>query len=216
MNSQNPPLFFSTPWPVRRSRQVISSCAIALALTLMFATGTLHAKPWWTQGNPVHSNDFLAPDVAFRASADADASLLHLHWVIADGYYLYQQKIAVKGESPGLEVEPLNFPKGRVTTDPNFGRQVVYFQQLEASAPYTRNDYGAHPLQIKVTYQGCAIAGLCYPPITKVLFPATSPPLNTPASQTWEAIAIGGGGLAFLLAGFRLRKGRKLATPAAT
>ena len=197
-------------------RTIAPPCTIALALAFTLSVGTAHAKPWWIQGNPAHSKDFLAPDVAFRASADADSSLLHLHWVIADGYYLYQHKIVVKGESPGLEVAELTFPKGRVLTDPNFGRQVVYFQQLEASAPYTRNDYGAHPLQIKVTYQGCAVAGLCYPPITKVLFPATSPPLNAPASQTWEAIAIIGGGLGFLLAGFRLRKGRKLATPAAT
>ena len=79
-----------------------------------------------------------------------------------------------------------------------------------------RFDYGAHPLQIKVTYQGCAEAGLCYLPITKVLFPESAAPasiLQTP-SHPWEGIAIIGGALAFLLAGLLLRKGRRLDLPA--
>ena len=69
-----------------------------------------------------------------------------------------------------------------------------------------------------MTYQGCAEAGLCYPPITKVLFPSISgggtaarAPLS---SYRWESIAIITGGLAFLLAGLVLRKGRKLDLPA--
>jgi hypothetical protein len=70
-------------------------------------------------------------------------------------------------------------------------------------------------MQIKVTYQGCAEAGLCYPLITKVLFPTT---LAEPGAQApdhrWEAIAIVGGLLAFLVAGLLLRKGRKLELPA--
>ena len=37
--------------------------------------------------------------------------------------------------------------------------------------PFKRLDFGAHPLQIKVTYQGCAEAGLCYLPITKMSVP---------------------------------------------
>jgi thiol:disulfide interchange protein len=82
--------------------------------------------------------------------------------------------------------------------------------------PYSRSDAGAHPLQIKVTYQGCAEAGLCYPPITKVLFPS----VGSPASVTsvpplpWESTAIFAGAFAFLLAGWVLRKGRKLDIPA--
>jgi thiol:disulfide interchange protein len=69
-----------------------------------------------------------------------------------------------------------------------------------------------------VTYQGCADAGLCYPPITKVLFPSVSgakASAGAPSlSYRWEAIAIITGGLAFLLAGLVLRKGRKLDLPA--
>ena len=88
-----------------------------------------------------------------------------------------------------------------------------------ATAAYTRFDAGAHPLQIKVTYQGCAEAGLCYPPITKVLFPEHAAqgvaPAAAPATPPWEGVAILGGAISFLLAGLLLRKGRKLELPAA-
>jgi thiol:disulfide interchange protein DsbD len=108
-----------------------------------------------------------------------------------------------------------------VKVDPYLGRQEIYQQQVEAIVPYSRTDAGAHPLQIKVTYQGCAEAGLCYPPITKVLDPAhrlvgTAPASAAPVgTHPWEGAAILGGAFAFLWAGLVLRKGRKLEIPAA-
>jgi thiol:disulfide interchange protein DsbD len=139
-----------------------------------------------------------------------------VRWVIADGYYLYKQKIEVKAESPDLMVGAPLLPSGVVKTDPYLGTQEIYTQQVEAMVPYSRIDAGAHPIQIKVTYQGCAEAGLCYPPITKVLFPMAAPlqaAANIPP-YPWEGIAIVGGACAFLLAGLMLRKGRKLDVPA--
>jgi thiol:disulfide interchange protein len=70
-------------------------------------------------------------------------------------------------------------------------------------------------MEIKVTYQGCADAGLCYPPITRVLMPEHAAATAAPASHPWEGVAILGGGFAFLSAGLLLRKGRKLELPAA-
>jgi hypothetical protein len=80
---------------------------------------------------------------------------------------------------------------------------------------YKRLDFGAHPIQIKVTYQGCAEAGLCYLPISKVLFPQ-SPGASAVQSppHTFEGIAIFGGAGAFLIAGVLLRRGRRLDLPA--
>jgi thiol:disulfide interchange protein DsbD len=117
-----------------------------------------------------------------------------------------------------------------VKVDPYLGRQEIYQQQVQAIVPYSRTDAGAHPLQIKVTYQGCAEAGLCYPPITKVLYPAhplvgtapagagsadTASANTASARHPWEGAAILGGVFAFLWAGLLLRKGRKLEMPAA-
>jgi thiol:disulfide interchange protein DsbD len=139
-----------------------------------------------------------------------------VRWVIADGYYLYKQKIEVKAESPDLAVSAPQLPLGVVKTDPYLGTQEIYTQQIEAAVPYTRIDAGAHPIQIKVTYQGCAEAGLCYPPITKVVFPTAghAPAAHNVPPYSWESIAIIAGAFAFLLAGLVLRKGRKLDVPA--
>ncbi|HEY2466057.1 MAG TPA: hypothetical protein VGI32_18500, partial [Steroidobacteraceae bacterium] len=62
----------------------------------------------------------------------------------------------------------------------------------------------------------CAEAGLCYPPITKVIFPTVGSPVAAASVRpdTWEGTAIIAGACAFLLAGLVLRKGRKLDIPA--
>ena len=190
--------------------------ALLLLSSILGLAGVAQAKPWWMRGIDSNETDFLPPDVAFRVAARIDGNVVKVRWVIADGYYLYRQKIAVRAESPDLLVSMPQLPPGTVKTDPYMGTQQVYMQQVEAIVPYSRIDAGAHPLQIKVTYQGCAEAGLCYPPITKVVFPtvgsaavvASEPP------YPWESAAIIGGACAFLLAGLVLRKGRKLELPA--
>ena len=186
-----------------------------LVMLTVLLSGSAFAKPWWMRGIESNETDFLPPDVAFRVGAQADGNAVRVRWVIADGYYLYRAKITVAPESPDLIMAPAVLPRGTLKTDPFLGTNEVYTQQVEATVPYRRFDYGAHPLQIKVTYQGCAEAGLCYPLITKVLFPTpvVEPGAAAPTHR-WEAIAIGGGLLAFLLAGLLLRKGRKLALPA--
>jgi thioredoxin:protein disulfide reductase len=184
---------------------------------LLCGASAAHAKPWWMRGIDSNDTDFLPPDVAFRVAARLDGKVVKVRWVIADGYYLYRQKIEVKAESPDLVVSAPELPPGVTKTDPYLGTQQVFTQQVEAIVPYARLDAGAHPIQIKVTYQGCAEAGLCYPPITKVVFPSMglppAPAANVPP-YPWESMAIIAGAVAFLLAGLVLRKGRKLDIPA--
>ncbi len=189
---------------------------ITLALLLILTLpGTAAAKPWWMRGAATNEDGFLDPNVAFRVSAAVDGNTILVRWIIADGYYLYRQKIVIQPESPDLRLFGLQLPQGIVKTDPFLGSQQIYQQQAQAMVSYSRNDAGAHPLQIKVTYQGCAEAGLCYPPITKVLYPTHPLAYTAPTSHPWEGLAILGGGFAFLLAGLLLRKGRKLELPAA-
>jgi thiol:disulfide interchange protein DsbD len=183
---------------------------------MLGVAGVAQAKPWWLRGIDSNETDFLPPDVAFRVAARLDGNVVKVRWVIADGYYLYRQKIEVRAESPDLVLSAPTLPPGAVRTDPYMGTQQVYFQQVEALVPYSRIDAGAHPMQIKVTYQGCAEAGLCYPPITKVVFPAMESPaiVDSVPPYPWESTAIVAGACAFLLAGLVLRKGRKLDLPA--
>jgi thiol:disulfide interchange protein DsbD len=185
---------------------------LALLLTL---AGVACAKPWWMRGVESNETDFLDPNVAFRVSAGVEGNLIRVRWVIADGYYLYRQRIEIKPDSPDLVLSPPRFPQGVIKFDPYFGSQEIYKQQVEAGVVFSRYDGGAHPMAIKVTYQGCAEAGLCYPPISKVLFPDHPAPPSALAFHRWEGVAILGGGFAFLFAGLLLRKERKLDLPAA-
>lgn len=202
---------------LRRSRPLLYTFAI-LAVGLGFAALSA-AKPWWMRGVASNEEDFLPPDVAFRVGAHIDGEVIRVRWVIADGYYLYRNKIDVRAESPDLIVHPAQLPPGTHQMDPLFGMQEVYLQQVEATVPFQRMDFGAHPLEIKVSYQGCAQAGLCYPVISKAIFPENSaqPILMTPTADArprpWQTAAILGGSGAFLLAGLWLRKGRRLPTP---
>ena len=199
---------------MQRSRT--AAWILPLLILTLGGSGAAQAKPWWMRGTESNDTDFLPPDVAFRVAARLDGKVIKVRWVIADGYYLYRQKFDVKAESPDLVVSAAELPPGTTKTDPYLGTQQVFTQQVEAIVPYSRLDAGAHPIQIKVTYQGCAEAGLCYPPITKVVFPSVGlPPVaaNVPP-YPWESMAIVAGAFAFLLAGLVLRKGRKLDLPA--
>lgn len=186
-----------------------------IALLLLCLASAAYAKPWWLRGVESNEADYLPPDAAFRVSSDADGTDLHVRWAIADGYYLYRGKIEITADTPGLLLTAPVLPAGSMKTDPYLGSQEVYRQQVQGVVSYSRGDAGAHPLEIKVTYQGCADAGLCYPPITKILSPAPPPGTFAPIRNPWEGVAIVGGISAFLTAGLLLRKGRKLDLPAA-
>ena len=88
---------------------------------------------------------------------------------IAKGYYLYRDKFkfAVDGESVALG-SPV-FPKGKEKIDENFGKVEVYYKNVAIRLPVERNASGTLPLKLNVTSQGCADAGVCYPPQTQTV-----------------------------------------------
>lgn len=115
-------------------------------------------------------DDFLAPDKAFRFDAFADGTdRVRLNWEIAEGYYLYRARIKVKTPSTSVQLGAPQFPPGQVKTDEYFGKQEVYHHELAAVVPVARASGGELDLPLEVTYQGCADAGLCYPPQTKTV-----------------------------------------------
>lgn len=116
------------------------------------------------------ADDFLPPDQAFRFDALAAGSDgVRLNWEIADGYYLYRSRIKVATTSTGAHLGTTQFPPGQVKNDEYFGRQEIYHHELSAIVPVVRARGGALGLPLQVTYQGCADAGLCYPPITRTV-----------------------------------------------
>lgn len=116
----------------------------------------------WGVAWPAHAaEEFLQPEQAFRLQATkAGADGLQLTWSIAPGYYLYRDRMAVTA-SPSATRVATELPPGIRKDDPNFGVMEVYHDAVTMKvAPG-----GAAALD--VTWQGCADAGLCYPPQTQ-------------------------------------------------
>jgi thiol:disulfide interchange protein DsbD len=114
-------------------------------------------------------DEFLPPELAFRFSANAEsATRVRLSWLIAPGYYLYRDRIQVTSDSEHSSVGPPEFPAGQIKSDEYFGKQVVYHDELLVMLPVKRAA-ADRDLSLNITYQGCAEAGLCYPPLTRSL-----------------------------------------------
>ncbi|HEU4626094.1 MAG TPA: protein-disulfide reductase DsbD [Pseudorhodoplanes sp.] len=113
--------------------------------------------------------EFLPPDEAFQVAAEADGpGRVRVEWAIHEGYYLYKSRIHFATTDPQVQLGTPSLPTGKKKHDEYFGDQEVYHDGLVATVPITVPG-GAGELPLDVTYQGCAEAGLCYPPITKNL-----------------------------------------------
>jgi thiol:disulfide interchange protein DsbD len=112
--------------------------------------------------NPFESKpEFLPVDKAFVLTSERlESGETQLFWQITDGYYLYQKRLKFDGLT--AEQQPA-LPTGESHSDEFFGEQPVYRQGLEVKITASASG------QIKVSYQGCADAGLCYPPQTRVI-----------------------------------------------
>ncbi|OCW21985.1 protein-disulfide reductase DsbD [Pseudomonas sp. S3E12] len=119
-------------------------------LLVLFA-GFAQAAP----GNPFETKpDFLPVGKAFTFTSERlESGETQLYWQIADGYYLYKQRM----KFDGLAEKPV-LPQGEAHSDEFFGEQEVYRQGLEVKIPAGVTG------QVKLGWQGCADAGLCYPP----------------------------------------------------
>jgi len=115
--------------------------------------------------NSNNSSEFLPPEKAFVLTATADgADRVRLDWVIAPGYYLYQSRLKFSSPSSTATLGAPELPAGDTKNDEFFGKQVVYHHQLTVRLAVARAAATALELPVTVTYQGCAEAGLCYPP----------------------------------------------------
>jgi thiol:disulfide interchange protein DsbD len=106
----------------------------------------------------------LPPDKAFRFSArPVDAHTVEARFTIADGYYLYRDKIhfAIEPASAGLEMPRL--PEGEVKEDQFFGRVETYRRDVVVHLAI-KDGVPGQQVVIAAQSQGCADIGLCYPP----------------------------------------------------
>ena len=118
---------------------------------------------------------FLPVDQAFSFDFDQQGSTLFIGWDIAPGYYLYKKKLEIIAKNADIKVPELG--EGVVIEDEFFGKTEVFFDSFSVVSKLSNV---AQQGIVKVRYQGCAEAGLCYPPEIITI------PLSVIAGQTPE------------------------------
>ncbi|KAB0584590.1 protein-disulfide reductase DsbD [Ideonella dechloratans] len=118
---------------------------------------------------PARADDFLDPAQAFplQVQVTDGGRALKLHWAVTPGYHLYRERLAVRAADAAVTLGPLALPPGHRQYDPNLQKEVeIYAQPIDATLPVQA---GAGRWRVEVDSQGCADAGLCYPPQTQAL-----------------------------------------------
>jgi len=131
-----------------------------LTLILLFCSTSAFAGLFDAPG----SGKFVPADSAFTFDFQQNEHDLTLNWQIKEGYYLYRQQISVTPAQ--AEIAPLQLPKGESHKDEFFGTSEIYRQRLSLPVTVRSANKAA---TLTVTWQGCAAAGFCYPPETKVV-----------------------------------------------
>lgn len=107
---------------------------------------------------------FIPVDQAFAFDFRQQGDQLTLSWQIHPDYYLYRQQIKIVPQNASLGTFTL--PEGIAHHDEFYGEVAIFKQQLTLKIPITQAGKQA---SVSVTYQGCAEAGFCYPPETRVV-----------------------------------------------
>lgn len=115
------------------------------------------------------ATDFLPPEKAFRAEATwlENSNQVELEFIPAKGYYIYQESLQFQaGSEPGklYKIRP-KLPFGVEKFDETFQKKMQVYKQpfmvLLDVKPAAEK-----PIHVEATLQGCAEAGICYPPMT--------------------------------------------------
>ncbi|TFH68040.1 hypothetical protein E3W66_07285 [Gammaproteobacteria bacterium LSUCC0057] len=136
---------------------------LMLALTALLSAAASSATPALLSSEQI---EFLPVEQAYQVelslvSHSERGTVVRSNWQIAPGYYLYQQQFAVR-DAAGREAL-LQFAPGEELWDEFFQQQlVVYRHATRVTAEFGPS--AAAQLELTVRSQGCADAGLCYPP----------------------------------------------------
>ncbi len=128
-------------------------------------------------------DELLPPDEAFKVSAITDRDGINVRFDIADGYYLYQNKL--KFDSTTHVLNKAELPEGKLKQDEYFGEVIVYRNQFDALLKLAKAN-GSDTLILDTQYQGCADLGVCYPPQNQRFELSISDLIATASAQSTE------------------------------
>lgn len=108
------------------------------------------------------SAEFLPVEQAYQLAVSIEEKQLLLTWTITDGYYLYRDRFKFNAVDPNSQLQQPTFQTGKVKWDEYFEAELeVYYHSTIVSLPFST---AAQQLELQIESQGCADAGLCYPP----------------------------------------------------
>ncbi|WP_440997631.1 protein-disulfide reductase DsbD [Arhodomonas sp. SL1] len=145
-------------------RRLFSPPVLALGCLLLLLAAAVGAQgqSGALSGLVGGQEDLLPPEQAFPLTVERVAEdRLVARWDVQEGYYLYRDKIDFRGAG-GEVVRRIESPPGEIDEDPYFG-EVAVFREPVSMSIYV--DEGG-PFTLVADYQGCAEAGVCYPPET--------------------------------------------------
>ncbi|MDR5898415.1 protein-disulfide reductase DsbD [Halomonas vilamensis] len=134
---------------------------LALSLLLALWLIPLSASAQWFSSSDAQG-DYLPVMEAFQPDAWHDGETLFIGMEIADDYYLYRHQFAVESQDENITLQAPNLPEGTFTTDEFLGDVFIFRERVVFEVPFESSHRG--PLPVQLTFQGCADAGLCYPP----------------------------------------------------
>ncbi|NOQ16358.1 MAG: protein-disulfide reductase DsbD [Methyloprofundus sp.] len=129
----------------------------------------------------LNPSDLLRAEQAFKVSVlPTNAGHIKVIWEIADGYYLYRNKISVASKSDAIKITHIDLPAGIMKHDASFGDVLIYRDKIESLITLERSN-NEQTFNLLIKHQGCADIGVCYPPqstLLKIDLPAIKPALN--------------------------------------
>jgi len=133
------------------ARSLMMACLTLFAVLTLFTAAPARAQ-----------QEFLDPAIAFKFEARmADPQTAELTYVIAPAYYMYRERFAFKASGAGVTLGEPQIPPGKVKYDPTFEKDLeTHTGTVTIRIPVE----GSGPFTLTATSQGCADAGLCYPP----------------------------------------------------
>jgi thiol:disulfide interchange protein DsbD len=111
-------------------------------------------------------DEFLTVEAAYQVTPSVNENQITFSWAAADGYYLYRHQFQIHALRAGEKRElSFDIPDGKIKFDEAFNKNLeVYYREVALSA--TLPDW-PEPIIVAIQSQGCADAGLCYPPRTQ-------------------------------------------------
>ena len=120
--------------------------------------------------NNAAQSKFLPVDKAFQvdsiSKATSKGTQLSITFDITPGHYVYKDKLTLSFPK-GISATPFSFSQSPVAiNDPTFGKVPVFTQKniIATTTLTSNNGKGAKNVPVVIGWQGCAKAGLCYPP----------------------------------------------------